>query len=214
MKRQRKPKKQRRKRAKRKSRGAFESLEPRQLLAVTPSLSGNLATFAGDTADDTLELRTNESSQLEFSTDGGNTFVTDLEPNTSGTQALTIDASTGITVNLGGGADRLTLADSLTLLLNTHSRSVTFDGGDGADTLVGPNDTATWSISGPGAGVLATGSTAQDVVQFSSTESVVGSGSNDNLAGMNQAAVWNVTGEGAGSYNIGTTKQIDFASFF
>ena len=191
----------------------IETLEPRRLLAVVASLNGSTASFTGDAAGETLELKANATNQLEFSTDGGTSFSTDLNPNQSGTQALTIDSSANITVNLGGGADQLKLGESLTVLLNIHSRSVTFDGGLGNDSLSGPDETAKWKLSGAGSGSIEVGSTPTDVVSFSNTESLVGAGQTDTLVGTNSAATWNLTSVGDGDYNVGGTKQVDFTDF-
>ena len=97
----------------------IEWLEERVLLAVAPSLSGPLVTFTGDGSGNNLLLAVN-AGQLEYSVDGGSTFSTDLDPSVAGTQSLTLSALMRINVNLGTGANSLSLDASLVSALGTQ----------------------------------------------------------------------------------------------
>lgn len=83
----------------------FEQLEARQLLSITPNIAGGSVTFAGDAADDSLLLRKAASGQLEWSEDGGDTF-------------LPVGAVSSVTVDLGDGEDTVEIVGSHTLSLD------------------------------------------------------------------------------------------------
>ena len=87
----------------------IERLEDRRLLSVGVGLTGTVATFTGDGSNDNLLLEVTGGGLIEYSTNGGTSWSTDLDTGTAGTQTLLASAATGIAVNLGGGDDSLTL---------------------------------------------------------------------------------------------------------
>jgi hypothetical protein len=81
---------------------------------------------------------------------------------------------TGIAVNGGGGNDTLTVDFSNGVI--APPGGITFDGGIGTDTVVGPNAAGTWTVTGAGAGSLAAGGLN---LTFGNVESLTGGTAND-----------------------------------
>ena len=186
----------------------FETLEPRQLLAVVSSLSGNDLNLTGDEAADSLLLRANDQNQIEFSTDGGSTFNHDLDPDEEGVQSREVSTLSSITIDLGAGDDALELEETLTDLLRFNGVVIGLEGGVGDDSLTGPIADSSWSVTSENTGALAIGATP--IVNFTNTENLVGRGI-DTLAGPDQATTWNVTGEDSGNLQNGSSTLINFS---
>jgi hypothetical protein len=161
--------------------GGMEPLEARAMLSITPSLSwpspsGASVSFTGTTDANDLQLRVAAGGLLEFSTDIGKTFSNDLDAATGGVQSLTVSGSTSITVNLGDGTNTLSLDASLLTMLGTTG-TISYTGGSGADTIVGPVMSNQWRITGSNLGTLATAQTDgtfDTVLSFSGVENLTG----------------------------------------
>ena len=69
------------------------------MLSISPSLSGDSASFTGSPSDNLYLKAVN--GVLEYSGDG-TTFSSDLNPSQPGTQQLTLDGSSTITTSVGG----------------------------------------------------------------------------------------------------------------
>ena len=132
----------------------IERLEDRRLLSVGVGLSGTVATFTGDGSNDNLLLEVT-GGLIEYSTNGGSSWSTDLDTGTAGTQTLLASAVTGIAVNLGGGDDSLTLDFSGGNLL--FNANLTYDGGTGTNALVFRNGfvtSETYTATGAHSGTI------------------------------------------------------------
>ena len=111
--------KKRKKHTKRKSRRrtnlSYETLERRQLLAVTASLTGSELTISGDTliSGVEVELEINANNELVWSQNGGGTFTNNL--NTAGAPQTYVMSPPGtipvdpinVTIELGDGNDSI-----------------------------------------------------------------------------------------------------------
>jgi autotransporter-associated beta strand protein len=155
-------------------------------------------TYTGPTSvvDGTLRVTGSLSSSTDVSVDpGAKVTGTGTVPDitidgTSGNDAFVINATL---VTLNGTAVVTTPYTTLTLkgalgndtfhVLGTSGGSTTtLDGGAGTNTLIGPNATNTWSLTGPGAGTVGSvgfanmsmlmGGTAADTFSFQPTGSV------------------------------------------
>ncbi|MGE5244229.1 MAG: beta strand repeat-containing protein, partial [Betaproteobacteria bacterium] len=117
------------------------------------------------------------------------------------------DPATSLTVNLRGGDDAVTLADS-------GAAPLVISGGDGVDTLIGPDANNAWTIDGPDAGTLnsaasftgfenLSGGAQTDVftltVDGSLSGTLDGGAGADNLVGPARDTAWFVTGADAGT---------------
>lgn len=123
------------------------------LLAVVPTLSGNMVTFQGDSSGNSLVLAA-LAGTLEYRVDGGTTFSPYLDTST-GEQTLAINAQTVIDATLGSGINSLTIDASLENALAANPGATVNDNATGpSDTLVGPTGTNQWSITGQNSGTL------------------------------------------------------------
>jgi hypothetical protein len=174
-----------------------ETLEDRTMLTVditSVATAAGTATFTGD------QTAADEADALVLSVSGGNlahnlqaigtlTYdsSTDFDPGTAGIQSIAAGSGTSplLTVNLLGGNDSLTIDHSGGDLQGVHS--ITFNGGTGSDTLVGPNIDNTFNITGSNSGNVGGAGT----IDFSAV---------DNLNGGNQKDAFNVTA--ASSFNL------------
>ena len=160
---------ERRSRVVRRPRSAVSVLEHRVVPAVDVTafnLAAGTVTFTGDqnsTTADSLFL-----SEVSVDLGGGN-IVSRLAHNLVGNggagnyfNAMDVDPSILVsylvigsgsapllTVNLGTDADVLTLDSTW-----SFGHKIAFDGGAGSDALQGADSTATWTLTGPGAGHL------------------------------------------------------------
>ncbi|TWH39301.1 beta strand repeat-containing protein [Dulcicalothrix desertica] len=105
--------------------------------------SGNSLSFLGTERVDNLYLKVGADQIFEFSTDGVNFAQVD---------GLTLSADTKISVDLGSGDDGLYVDSSLVNALKSTGAKLSFDGGQGNDTLFGPNLDTTWNITGYNSG--------------------------------------------------------------
>ncbi len=110
---------------------------------------------------------------------------------TTGTMFAGIEGLVG-----GSDTDTFTFTDPAAVM-------ATIDGGDGVDTLHGPDVANLWSLSGPGAGMLDTTST-----DFTAIESLVGGADIDTLVGPDLASIWTINGANAGTLD---SAAIEFA---
>ena len=128
---------------------AFEELENRVLLSITPTKSGTTVTFSDTPQEAQLQLTLRvDHGNLEYSTDG-TTFSADLDLTTPGTQSALLTNLTSISVNLVGGHETLSLEDSLTTALLTGSTMLS-DTGAASDTVATPgSNDHTWTLNSP-----------------------------------------------------------------
>ena len=113
--------------------------------------------------------------------------------------------------NISGrnGADQFTL-------LAAGSISGQIEGGNGVDTVIGPNTASSWTVSGSDAGMLnggnqfagienITGGSGDDVITLQTTDAfsgpIDGGGGNDTLIGPDEDNVWTLSGANAGILN-------------
>lgn len=173
----------------------MESLESRLLLSITPWLDDDCddcVTFVGTDGADALYLRVTDGV-LEFSEDGAtDSYLRDLDLDTDGDQTLTISSATVIEVRLLGGDNTLFVDASLSSALTDLQGAMNWEGGDGNDTLVGPDLDSTWEISGADAGTL------NSQIRFSSVENLTGGSDADTFLFSDGAAIaGNVDGGGS-----------------
>jgi hypothetical protein len=105
-----------------------------------------------------------------------------------------VSAYTAIRVQLNGGNDSLTIADS-----NGNpapAGGLTYDGGSGTNTLIGPNAGATWSITGTNSG------TVSDGITFTNAGNLTGGSGNDSFVFHNGGSVTGNINGGGGSNTV------------
>ena len=95
--------------------------------------------------------------------------------------------TTSLTINLGAGADNITIAS-----LGTYTGQLIVVGGDGEDTLGGPAAGAAWVIESAGAGTLGS-------AEFSEFEVLAGGSGVDTLTGPDVDTAWEIAGADAGA---------------
>ncbi|WP_197480218.1 hypothetical protein, partial [Anabaena sp. 4-3] len=98
--------------------------------------------FWGTDQADSLYLQVGIGNSLEFSSNGTDFYQS----------GLVVGQDSHISVNLGFGNDSLYIDSSLTNALNTTGAKLTFDGGEGNDSVFGPNLDTTWNITSKNAG--------------------------------------------------------------
>ncbi len=161
-------------------------LEDRRVLSVSVGVdAGNVVTFQGDGAYDSLLLSVDAGGDLQYSCDGGNTWATDLD---SGDSEIELKVQDIAKVQVFGrdGDDTLTVDFGQGSPIPTGG--IFFDGADGNDALriVGSGLQASYTTdaSVPGSGVLTLGN---GTVSFAGLEpidyDVVGGSFTLNLAG-------------------------------
>jgi hypothetical protein len=154
-----------------------------------------------------------------FGTDQANAWVV------SGAGAGTLNASVGFSgiENLTGQGD----ADAFTFGA-LGSVSGQLDGGNGADTLTGPDADTVWTLSAEGAGTLndshfvaiesVTGGSGDDEFTLQFTDptraAIAGGGGVDTLIGNNVKNTWKLTGLGAGTLNPDTVNPVPNDTLF
>ena len=151
-----------------------DPLIPQDPLTINPltiQLKNNQISFSGSDRIDELYLKFNDNQELTYSNDGVN-FFTDLNPLTAQKDVLASFAGINIEINLQGGNDSLYLDTSLITALKQYGSTLTFDGGQGQDTLFGPALKTTWNITG-----LNTGNV--DAVNFNNIENLTGAVNNE-----------------------------------
>jgi hypothetical protein len=157
----------------------FEPLEPRLLLSADPLL----AYMANERAD--LLLRIDDSGATPA------VELLDLSAASSAVIAREIlDDPSRFEIRITGSS----LDDSLTIdasVFEHPSLVVAFDGGDGRDTLAGPDSGAVWSVTGPGTGTLGD-------ANFTGVESFIAGAGEDTLIGPDANTTWTVSGDGSG----------------
>ncbi len=152
----------------------LEPLEERVLLAATASLVNGVPTITGDDAVDNLTLRASTSGVLEYSYTGSTgVFSSDFDPNAPGNQQFVINGNSQINLNLNGGDDSVSIDTSLQGRVSSTGSRVTINSGDGNDSVSGPAQNNTWSLSGDGSGTL------NGNIQFSGINTLTGGSSND-----------------------------------
>ena len=192
------------------------------------TLNGATVQYAG--LAPTLGTATN----LVFDLPNGGDNAT-LSAGAAGTMQLTdqgetftfADPTGNLTINLGSGANTLTLnsldsafAGALTINSGVGSNSVVIDGanfapntasisfnGAGASdslTIEGATVAETWTLTGAGTGVATGGVT----VAFSNVGNLVGADSEDTLIGPQTNTTWNVTG-----LDFGNVDGVNFSGF-
>ena len=116
----------------------YQSLEPRQLLAVSAALSSGEFTLTGDASANDLYLRVDGvTGNLEWSEDGVN-YTDDLDSSTSTPETHTLSAIDPLSVKIEtkGGVDSILLDIDGTAGL----KNVTVDGGANIDSIVVTSD--------------------------------------------------------------------------
>ena len=112
----RKKKKNAKRKSRRRSNLRYQTLERRQLLAVTAGLSGTDFSLTGNFGSDDVIVSVNSANELQWSQDGGATYTTDLDDGLAGTQTFVMSPAgttppipINVTIDLGPGNDRLRL---------------------------------------------------------------------------------------------------------
>src|SRR6185436_6696481 len=160
---------------------------------LTGGGSANSFTVSGWTGTGTLD-GAGGSDTVAATNDVANFTLTDTTLDRTGTGQLTL---TSIEVaNLTGGGS----ANSFTVSGWTGSASIT--GGGGSDTLVGPNTTNTWTISGADDGSINGTITFTDIANLTS---FTGDNTADTLIGTNANTTWTINGTNDGSLSTGQT---------
>ena len=179
----------------------LEALEPRLLMSADPTVSLNA------TADIVTILQ-------EATPGGDGKGIIDLTVN--GTTTTYQDGANGLnslTIQGLGGNDSFTFGGEVTV-------AVSIDGGDGTDTITGPDQDTDWLIDS------ANGGTFGGIHTFSNLESLVGGAADDNFAfgpagsltggvdggGGNNAAVVNDPSTGPYNNNTWTIDSADSGS--
>ena len=144
---------------------------------------------------------------MELTVESDSVLLRDLSDNSILAQQLLADTSSVfITGSLGD--DSLTINDSI--FANGNSLSVTFEGGDGEDNIVG--STLTGDINWGFVGYEAASDDQEASILFSNVETLsAGSGSNE-LFGDNTAKTWTVSSASAGS--VDGTDFTNFSGLF
>src|SRR5712691_8972417 len=133
-----------------------EALEQRRLLSVTSSLSGGTLTVNGDSSANAISIQT---SSCTLTVKDGTTTI----------NSYTDSSVTSIVVNASDGNDSAVIDTSI-----SSAKHVTFNGGNGNDTLTGgngddtlnANDGADFLVGGAGDDSLA-GGAGSDSYSFS-----------------------------------------------
>ncbi|MBO52795.1 MAG: hypothetical protein CMJ69_18675, partial [Planctomycetaceae bacterium] len=214
---------------------AVELLEDRTLLTMTvDAFTATTATITGDTSDDALVLSVSGGNLAHNFTGANSTgtydSATDFDPS-AGIQTIAVPASfdptTVITVQLGDGADTLTIDDSSGALQGRLN--INFDGEGGAgDTLIGPdtgglNFSLTASNSGNVGGVGVTdfsnvenltGGSQADTFSISSLVGLAGTidggGGSDTIVQADDTNTWTISSANAGDVtDIGDFTSVE-----
>ena len=165
----------------------LESLEPRMLLSGTP-----LAIDLGTLAETDIQLRLLEQS----STDTLVQLVDNATENAPVLVEMDMDNVSSVQITGSNTDEKLTIDASLLTALNNdtdNTLQISFDGGGGSDTLVGPdgdsnwlNDGTTWQLTGAGSNWTGT-------LSFSNVETVEAGSADDHLSGTASAETWTIT---------------------
>ena len=86
--------------------------------------------------------------------------------------------------------DGLAGNDVFTVSSAAVTEPITIDGGDGTNTLIGPDLVNTWQLTGSGAGSL------NSSIAFQNMDNLIGGGLADTLIGANTSNSWSLTGLG------------------
>lgn len=199
----------------------LETLERRDLLTAditSLDVAAGTATFTGDGGNDDLVLSTQDlgppfnQSVLAHNLDASNSTgdyldATDFDSAAGPSIHLPVGNGSNplITFDLGGGDDRLTIDESVNSILDSHP--VAFDGGDdgaNGDTLILPDRSADWQITGDNAGFVDNPS----VLAFVNVENLVGSSFDDQFT---VAATGSISGtiDGGGQDLFGDILIVD-----
>jgi len=173
-------------------------------------------------------IGTSSNNQFTVIRNGSNYRITDVAGAIAGSGASQINATT-VDVPIGSIGGIIDIrgndgTDSIAIDLSggdiTPAGGILFTGGNGTDTVVGPNVAGTWSISGAGAGTLtATGATTltfigmeniaggilNDSFTFaggSLAGAINGGTGSDTIVGDNTGRTFSITGTDAGSVVI------------
>ena len=166
----------------------FEGLEPRLL-------------FSADPLTALLESATN----MELTVESDSVLLRDLSDNSILAQQLLADTSSVfITGSLGD--DSLTINDSI--FANGNSLSVTFEGGDGVDNIIGQSLDTNASFNWGFVGYEAYNDTDKANVLFKDVESLVGGAGDNNLFGDDEARDWLIS-----SASVGMIDDMSFQNF-
>ncbi|HAB11016.1 MAG TPA: hypothetical protein DCE47_04930, partial [Planctomycetaceae bacterium] len=214
-----------------------ELLEDRTLLTMTVdagTLTATTATITGDAADDALVLSVSGGNLAHNFTGANSTgtyaSATDFDPS-AGTQTIAVPASfdptTVVTVQLGDGADTLTIDDSSGALQGRLNINFDGEGGTG-DTLIGPdtvglNFSLTASNSGNVGGVGVTdfsnvenltGGSQADTFSISSLVGLAGTidggGGSDTIVQADDSNTWTISSPNAGDVtDIGDFTSVE-----
>ena len=188
---------------------AYSGFEP---ITVAAGCTFCVLTVTGNDAN-TINVRTHtDGTSIMVEVSGGETHV-----------FSNVASMTGLTINAGAGNDQITVnalpaafAGDLTingqadldtgifLGISTNAASdFLFDGGDGADSLLAPNNDLTWTLSGDQAGTVGH-------IDFVDTETLSGGTGVDTLVGPNEINVWTVTGANAGTLDPAPHEAVSF----
>jgi hypothetical protein len=138
-------------------------------------------TSADNAQNVSVRLKSGDSHTLEILSSGSvvgsfaTSSFTSINVRLGGNDSLTIDSSNGNPVPTGG---------------------LSYNGGSGSNTLVGPNGPTTWSITGSNSGTLSDG------VTFTNVENVTGGTGNDSFAFHNGGSVSGTINGGGGSDTV------------
>ncbi|MCI0456098.1 MAG: DUF4394 domain-containing protein [Gemmataceae bacterium] len=120
------------------ARPTIESLENRVVPAYTATLVGTVVTFTGDVSADTLIFDVDGGGLLRHNrftaSDPGFASNVDLDSGTAGVQSITANTVTALSVDAGGGNDRVQITTGVALAMGGL---VTLQGGLGDDILIG-----------------------------------------------------------------------------
>ena len=135
------------------------------------SVSGQSLNILGSDASDSLYLQA-VLGHLFFSTTGSVGSYAEVIPQGGNGQGYKITSGSRIQVDLGEGDDTLHLQAGLVAALQGQGASLQFDGGKGADALVGPTADTAWQVTSHNQGTLGR------QIGFTSVESLRGAADN------------------------------------
>ncbi|MCH8042464.1 MAG: fibronectin type III domain-containing protein [Planctomycetes bacterium] len=174
----------------------IEPLEARRLLAVVDLTAAGVLTYTGDAdvnqltisvAGDVYTLIPGPLEVISVNNDDSGTAMGGGMAGVPLTIGMVAADITSIQVNMETNNDSVTVASS--------DDPLGFDGGDGDDTLIGPDAASTWAINAANGGNLAGSVT----VSFSDVENVTGGTGTDDFTFANAGSLTGAVDGGAGT---------------